>query len=149
GVSGGGLQIMLLRVVLVLVQLREDPRAEVRQRLNAVFNGVVTELVRRVGFFLSSALTRFDDARTRRARAQDHHGRQRQPYHKRVETSTHLPFKTLKAQSRRSGTGSNQPLTLFGEGGNLLLPGALLVPVQAQLLAPFVFVDFGFPTFFQ
>ena len=31
----------------------------------------------------------------------------------------------------------------------LLLPGALLVAIQAQLLAAFVFVDFRFATFFQ
>jgi hypothetical protein len=29
----------------------------------------------------------------------------------------------------------------------LLLPGALLMAVLAKLLAPFVLVDFGFPTF--
>jgi hypothetical protein len=31
----------------------------------------------------------------------------------------------------------------------LLLPGALFVPVGAELLAPFVFVNFAFPAFFQ
>jgi hypothetical protein len=31
----------------------------------------------------------------------------------------------------------------------LLLPGALLVTVQAQLLAPFMFVDFSLAAFFQ
>jgi hypothetical protein len=31
----------------------------------------------------------------------------------------------------------------------LLLPGALLVTIQAQLLAPFVFVDFCLTAFFQ
>jgi hypothetical protein len=31
----------------------------------------------------------------------------------------------------------------------LLLPSALLVAMLSQLLAPLVFVDFGFPTFFQ
>jgi hypothetical protein len=31
----------------------------------------------------------------------------------------------------------------------LFLPGALLVPMLAELLPPFVFVDFGFPAFFQ
>jgi hypothetical protein len=29
----------------------------------------------------------------------------------------------------------------------LLLPGALLVTMSAQLLAPFVFIDFGFSSF--
>jgi hypothetical protein len=31
----------------------------------------------------------------------------------------------------------------------LLLPGALLMTVGAQLLAPFVFIDFGFPSLLQ
>jgi hypothetical protein len=31
----------------------------------------------------------------------------------------------------------------------LLLPGALLVTIQAQLLAPFVFVDFCLAAFFD
>jgi hypothetical protein len=31
----------------------------------------------------------------------------------------------------------------------LLLPGALLVAVGAELFAPFVFIDFRFATFFQ
>lgn len=31
----------------------------------------------------------------------------------------------------------------------LLLPGALLVTIQAQLLAAFVFVNFSLPAFFQ
>jgi len=33
--------------------------------------------------------------------------------------------------------------------GRLLLPGAFLVTMGAKLLAPFVFVDFRFATFFQ
>jgi hypothetical protein len=35
------------------------------------------------------------------------------------------------------------------EGRRLLLPGALLVAIGAELLAPFVFVDLGFSTFLQ
>jgi hypothetical protein len=31
----------------------------------------------------------------------------------------------------------------------LLLPSTLLVTIRAQLLAPLVFIDFCFPTFFQ
>jgi hypothetical protein len=31
----------------------------------------------------------------------------------------------------------------------LLLPGALLVTIQAQLLAPFMFVDLGLAAFFD
>jgi hypothetical protein len=63
--------------------------------------------------------------------------------------SIHGGFRSTKAQSRRSGTDSNTLLPLPGGEGNLLLPGAFLVAMQTQLLAPFVFVDFGFPTFFQ
>jgi hypothetical protein len=33
-------------------------------------------------------------------------------------------------------------------GAELLLPSALLVTIQAQLLAPFVLVDFGLAAFF-
>jgi hypothetical protein len=33
--------------------------------------------------------------------------------------------------------------------GTLLLPGAFLVPMLTQLLAPFVAVNFRFATFFQ
>jgi hypothetical protein len=33
--------------------------------------------------------------------------------------------------------------------GRLLLPGALLVTVQAQLLAPFMFINLGLAAFFQ
>ncbi|MEI9863361.1 MAG: hypothetical protein WDN00_02145 [Limisphaerales bacterium] len=31
----------------------------------------------------------------------------------------------------------------------LLLPGALLVTIQAQLLAPFMFIDLGLAAFFN
>jgi len=34
-------------------------------------------------------------------------------------------------------------------GRRLLLPGALLVTIQAQLLAPFMFVDFRLAAFFD
>jgi hypothetical protein len=33
--------------------------------------------------------------------------------------------------------------------GRLLLPGALLMAIQAQLLAPFMLVDFGLAAFFD
>jgi hypothetical protein len=36
-----------------------------------------------------------------------------------------------------------------GKKGILLLPGALLVTVQTQLLAPFVSVDFGLAAFLK
>jgi hypothetical protein len=45
----------------------------------------------------------------------------------------------------RLGKGVGAPRLL--ESG-LLLPGAFLVAVGAQLFAPFMFVDFAFATFF-
>jgi len=36
-----------------------------------------------------------------------------------------------------------------GQKGNLLLPGALLVTMQTQLLAPFVSVNFRLAAFFE
>jgi hypothetical protein len=54
------------------------------------------------------------------------------------------------SQQKRSpalaGLASNQLHDRFGDR-ELLLPGALLVPVRAQLFPSFMFVDFGFPTF--
>jgi len=38
---------------------------------------------------------------------------------------------------------------LSGQKGNLLLPGALLVTMQTQLLAPFVSVNFRLAAFFE
>jgi hypothetical protein len=38
---------------------------------------------------------------------------------------------------------------ISGQKGNLLLPGALLVTMQTQLLAPFVSVDFSLAAFFK
>ena len=40
-------------------------------------------------------------------------------------------------------------LEVFARPAGLLLPGALLVTMGAELLAPFVFVDFRFAPFFQ
>jgi len=37
----------------------------------------------------------------------------------------------------------------FARPAGLLLPGALLVTMGAELLAPFVFIDFCFAPFFQ
>jgi hypothetical protein len=48
-----------------------------------------------------------------------------------------------------AGLASSKLLTLLRDSGNLLLPGALLVSMQAQFLAPFMLVDFGFAPFFQ
>jgi len=48
-----------------------------------------------------------------------------------------------------AGLASRELLALFCSGGNLLLPGALLVTMQAQLLASLAFVDFGFQAFFH
>jgi hypothetical protein len=56
------------------------------------------------------------------------------------------------AQKRPFAMAAGQPprtaLKSHGDG-RLLLPGALLVTVQAQLLAPFMFVDFCLTAFFQ
>jgi hypothetical protein len=41
------------------------------------------------------------------------------------------------------------PEATFARAADLLLPGAFLVAIGAKLLAPFVFVDFGFPAFFD
>src|SRR5437867_2646977 len=51
------------------------------------------------------------------------------------------PTTRLAAGSRR--------LECSTRGAGLLLPGALLVTMGAELLAPFVFVDFCFAPFFQ
>jgi hypothetical protein len=59
---------------------------------------------------------------------------------------THAPQKRSPAGA---GLPASKLVALLWRRGNLLLPGTLLVTVQAQLLAPFVFVDFGFAAFFQ
>ena len=46
-------------------------------------------------------------------------------------------------ENRTTGVGAKNRV------GDLFLPGALLVTIQAQLLAPFVFVNFGLAAFFQ
>jgi hypothetical protein len=60
--------------------------------------------------------------------------------------------------SHISGQKRNRPFSsanglnskpIYGQKGNLLLPGALLVTVQTQLLAPFVSVDFGLAAFLK
>jgi hypothetical protein len=38
---------------------------------------------------------------------------------------------------------------MIGTAAELLLPGALLVTIQAQLLAAFMFIDFGLAAFFN
>jgi len=63
-----------------------------------------------------------------------------------------LIAKTSQLQKRSpagAGLASYKLLALLRNRGNLLLPGALFVAVQPQFLAPFVFVDFGFPAFLQ
>jgi hypothetical protein len=57
----------------------------------------------------------------------------------------HGKKKTVRAVAR-----ANHRERLKSHGGTeLLLPGALLVTVQAQLLAPFVFVDLCLAAFFK
>jgi len=55
-----------------------------------------------------------------------------------------------KKKDRSRGLTGNHHERLKSHGdGRLLLPGALLVTVQAQLLAPFVFVNFCLAALFQ
>jgi hypothetical protein len=51
-----------------------------------------------------------------------------------------------RAAARVSRTAG---VVVKNRSARLFLPGALLVPIQAQLLAPFVFVDFSLAAFFQ
>jgi hypothetical protein len=52
-------------------------------------------------------------------------------------------------KSIRGGGYCRRPRTLKNARGRLLLPGALLVTIQAQLLAPFMLVDFCLAAFFD
>ena len=51
---------------------------------------------------------------------------------------------------RRAPMSLNTYMEQRPEGGlgNLLLPGSLFMAIGPQLFAPFMFVDFAFPTFF-
>jgi hypothetical protein len=50
----------------------------------------------------------------------------------------------------RTAARSDRPRTdELNRNAELLLPGALLVTIQTQLLAAFMFVNFRFATFFQ
>jgi hypothetical protein len=60
-----------------------------------------------------------------------------------VETMGH------KKDIRGERTGHRRERLKSHETGRLLLPGALLVTVQAQLLAPFVFIDLCLTAFFK
>ncbi|HTQ49820.1 MAG TPA: hypothetical protein VMJ12_03845 [Candidatus Acidoferrales bacterium] len=76
------------------------------------------------------------------------------------EVTADNPFATINAPNGKhiSGQKGNRLFAsvnglnskpVSGQKGNLLLPGALLVTMQTQLLAPFVFVDFCLAAFFQ
>jgi hypothetical protein len=54
---------------------------------------------------------------------------------------------TTKAQSRADGTALARTTDDRRKGRLLLLPGALLVAMRAQLLSPFVFVDLRLSAF--
>jgi hypothetical protein len=56
---------------------------------------------------------------------------------------------TEKDRSRTKALGRRRERMNETAGRKLLLPGALLVTIQAQLLAPFMFVDFGLAAFFD
>jgi len=58
-------------------------------------------------------------------------------------------LKTSSGKSERCPLGSRlRGATPIDQHGWLLLPGAFLVPVSPQLLAPFMFVNFAFAAFF-
>jgi hypothetical protein len=58
-----------------------------------------------------------------------------------------MPYnKPKKRNSRKASRANSQPTLPPGE---LLLPGAFLMAMLTQLLAPFVFVNFRFSAFFQ
>jgi hypothetical protein len=57
-------------------------------------------------------------------------------------------FARAKALAARRGDG-RRPRTREECAGRLLLPSALLVTIQAQLLAPFVLVDLCLAAFFD
>jgi len=57
--------------------------------------------------------------------------------------------KVAAAESLFASENALNGKRIFGQKGNLLLPGALLVTVQTQLLAPFMSIDFGLAAFFQ
>jgi hypothetical protein len=58
-----------------------------------------------------------------------------------------VPGAAKKDRSRRRGEATARE-RMNQCAGRLLLPGALLVTIQAQLLAPFMLVDFGLAAFF-
>jgi hypothetical protein len=49
----------------------------------------------------------------------------------------------------RAAVHHNRARQTESKRGRLLLPGALLVTIQAQLLAPFVFIDLCLAAFFD
>ncbi|HXR46568.1 MAG TPA: hypothetical protein VN784_03935 [Candidatus Limnocylindrales bacterium] len=61
-------------------------------------------------------------------------------------TASAFPSKKETAFFHPKGIKRRTPL---GQKGNLLLPGALLVTMQTQLLAPFVSVNFRLAAFFE
>jgi hypothetical protein len=54
-------------------------------------------------------------------------------------------FRETKRVARQCGVKA--ALLLLNCKPELLLPGPFLVTVSAQLLAPFMFINFGFPSF--
>jgi len=53
-----------------------------------------------------------------------------------------------KTRQRNPLAGMRRVRENNAEKRQLLLPGALLMPVGAELFAPFVFINFAFATFF-
>jgi hypothetical protein len=62
-----------------------------------------------------------------------------------LKAVVHGKKKTVRDGCRTTAANGRE---ITGDG-RLLLPSALLVTVQAQLLAPFMFVDFCLTAFFQ
>jgi len=83
------------------------------------------------------------------ALAFDRDGADRQPANKPA-----LMAKTTPQNQQHRSITQYLPLAVAIEPqdqptARLLLPGALLMTVSPKLLAPFMFIDFRFPTFFQ
>jgi hypothetical protein len=123
-----------------------------RQRFDAMLHPFVAELVGTPRCFVRETGAGFA-RRLFRERLRGATGQQRDKKNQcdqaPLGNSIHGGFRLTKAQSRRSGTDAITLLPPLCGEGNLLLPGAFLVAMQTQFLAPFVFVDFGLPTFFQ
>src|SRR6185369_3194347 len=122
-----------------------------RQRFDAMLHLFVAELVGTPRSFVRETEAGFTRRLFRRPRGATRQQRDKKNQRDQalLGDSIHCGSRLTKAQSRRSGTDAITLLPPLCGEGNLLLPGAFLVAMQTQFLAPFVLVDFGLPTFFQ